>query len=44
MSFGVGLILYIAGTALVALCLMAIPGRGGAAPAQEHGGDHGHGH
>ena len=40
MSFIVGLVLFILGSALVALCLVAIPGPGGAAPAhsaQNHG-------
>jgi hypothetical protein len=42
MSFGVGVLLYIAGTILVAVCLTAIPGPGGegAAPG---GAGHGHG-
>jgi hypothetical protein len=40
MSFATGIIIFILGTALVALCLGAIPGPGGAAPPA--GGDHGH--
>jgi hypothetical protein len=39
MSFFLGLILFILGSALVALCLAAIPGPAGAAPAQPHGHD-----
>ena len=40
MSFGVGLILYIAGSILVGICLWCIPGKGGAPAA--HPQDHGH--
>ena len=39
MSFIVGLILFILGSVLVAVCLVAIPGPGSAAAAQQ-----GHGH
>ncbi|GEM_PF-6057336 len=45
MSFTVSLLLFILGSALVALCLIAIPGRGGhgdAAATPPHG--HGVGH
>jgi len=42
MSFTLGVILFILGSALIALCLAAIPGPPGAAPAQPgHGHDHG---
>ncbi len=42
MSFALGVVLFLLGTALVALCLAAIPGPpGGAAPAHPpHGHDH----
>jgi hypothetical protein len=39
-SFGVGLICYVLGTVAVAICLLAIPGRGGAVAAPS---EHGHG-
>jgi len=38
LSFGIGLVCYVLGTLAVGVCLLAIPGRGGAAPP-----DHGHG-
>jgi hypothetical protein len=42
MDAAVGVILFILGSALVGLCLLAIPGPGGeAAPSQAHG-THGH--
>jgi len=42
MSFAVGVILFILGSALIALCLIAIPSPPGAAQAQApHGHDHG---
>jgi hypothetical protein len=36
MSFALGVILFILGSALIALCLAAIPGPPGAAPAHGH--------
>jgi hypothetical protein len=42
MSFGVGVLLYIAGTILVAVCLTAIPGPGGGGGTPS-GAGHGHG-
>jgi hypothetical protein len=42
MSFGVGVLVYIAGTVLVAVCLTAIPGPGGEGGAAGAAG-HGHG-
>lgn len=44
MNFLLGILLFIAGSALVALCLVAIPGAGGAAEdhAPGHGGHGGH--
>jgi hypothetical protein len=42
MSFLAGLVIFILGSGLVALCLAAIPGPGGATPpAQDQGGHHG---
>jgi hypothetical protein len=41
LSFGLGLILYILGSAFVGLCIWCIPGRPGAAPPPSPG--HGHG-
>jgi hypothetical protein len=44
MSFGLGLLLYILGSILVAVCLTAIPGPGGsgvAAPGHDQGPGHG---
>ncbi|HET7594105.1 MAG TPA: hypothetical protein VFK49_01565 [Stellaceae bacterium] len=43
MSFILGLVLFILGSALVALCLVAIPGPAGAAPAHPPQGHDGHG-
>jgi hypothetical protein len=43
MSFLLGLILFILGSVLVAVCLVAIPGPGGAAPAQQAHGHDAHG-
>jgi hypothetical protein len=40
LSFGVGLVCYVLGTVAIAVCLLAIPGRGGTAPAPP---EHGHG-
>jgi hypothetical protein len=42
MAFVFGVVSFILGTALVAVCLVAIPGPGGAAGEPEAGG-HGHG-
>jgi hypothetical protein len=41
LSFGLGLVAYILGSVLIALCLWCIPGRGGAAAPPP--ADHGHG-
>jgi hypothetical protein len=43
MSFLLGLILFILGSALIALCLVAIPGPAGAAPAHPAQGHGSHG-
>ena len=43
MSCLLGLILFILGSVLVAVCLVAIPGPGGAASAQRPHGHDGHG-
>jgi len=42
MSFTVGLLFYVLGSAMIALCLVAIPGRGetGAAAPHGHGSSH----
>lgn len=42
-SFLLGLILFILGSALVAICLVAIPGPGGAASVQQSHGHNAHG-
>jgi hypothetical protein len=42
MSFGAGLLLYVVGSIVVAICLVAIPGPGGAGGAPG-GPSHGHG-
>lgn len=41
MSFAFGVLLYILGTIAVGICILAIPGPGGAAPGG--GAPHGHG-
>jgi hypothetical protein len=42
LSFGLGLVFYILGSAAIGICLWCIPGRGGAAASPP--ADHGHGH
>jgi len=44
MSFAFGLIYFIFGTALIALCLLAIPGRGGESHSHAAPRDHGPAH
>lgn len=44
MSFAFGLIYFILGTALIALCLLAIPGRGGESHSHAAPRDHGPAH
>jgi hypothetical protein len=44
MAFVFGIVSFVLGSALIAICLAAIPGPGGAAGAHEHeAGGHGHG-
>jgi len=41
LSFGLGVICFVLGSVAIAICIAAIPGRPGAAPAAP--ADHGHG-
>jgi hypothetical protein len=43
MSFVFGVVAFVLGSALVAVCLFAIPGPEGEAPPEAHGHGHGHG-
>jgi len=42
MDAALGVVMFLLGSALVGLCLLAIPGPGGEAPPAPAGGAHGH--